>query len=216
MNKTTKYFILSATIVLVGVIYLVKIRLSKFKRQVIFQSNTEVDKWVEYNELSPQTANIVADYWNRGLGWSVTEEQVLDPSFQEDYAWSAAFISWVMKVSGAEDNFPYSPTHAYYVIETTNNRFNNEKAKFKAYSVDEVKPKPSDIVCRRRGNSNATYDNVSPYDTLHCDIVTDVYKDKIEAVGGNISNKVKKVDISLDSQGYINESGYFTIIKTDL
>ena len=38
----------------------------------------------------------------------------------------------------------------------------------------------------------------------------------IEAVGGNISNKVKKVDISLDSQGYINESGYFTIIKTDL
>lgn len=216
MTKKGKYFLLSATIIVVGVIYFMKIRLSRFKRQVIFQSNKEVDKWMDYNELSPQTANIVADYWNRGVGWSVTEEQVLDPSFQEDYAWSAAFISWVMRVSGAGDNFPYSATHAYYVREATTNRFDNPKAKFKAYSVDEVKPKPSDIICRRRGSSVATYDNVQPYDTLHCDIVTDVYRDKVEAVGGNLNNKVKKIDISLNEDGYINESGYFTIIKTDL
>ena len=34
-----------------------------------------------------------------------------------DYAWSAAFIDYVMRMAGAGDRFPYSPSHADYINE---------------------------------------------------------------------------------------------------
>ena len=53
-------------------------------------------------------------------------------------------------------------------------------------------------------------------DRLHCDIVTQVDKTKLVAVGGNLNNKVKEVELSLDSNGYINEPDYFVLIKNKL
>ena len=31
------------------------------------------------------------------------------------YAWSAAFISYVMRIDGAGDRFPYAPNHSTYI-----------------------------------------------------------------------------------------------------
>ena len=223
MTKRTKYLLIYTAIIGIGVIYWLKTKLSKFKKQVVAQSNYEVNKWIPYNELDEETALIIQDYWNRGLGWNVTTDEVLSEDFQEQYAWSAAFVSWVMRVSGAGGSFPYSATHSEYIIDTTKNRYNNPEAKFKAYDINEKKPKPSDLVCRTRSGTIASYgydDNgemiVQEGDKLHCDIVTKVDKTKVVAVGGNLNNKVKEVELSLDSNGYINEPDYFVLIKNKL
>ena len=97
-------------------------------------------------------------------------------------------------------------------MATTNNRL-NDTGDFKAYSTDEAKPELSDIVCKRRGSSDATYGDVHAGDTLHCDIVTSVDNNTITVVGGNIDNKVKRTNLSLNEDGHLNEDGYFVIIK---
>ena len=121
-----------------------------------------------------------------------------------------------MSVSGAGDSFPYSATHSEYVIDTTNNRYNNPEAKFKAYDINEKKPKPSDLVCKTRAGSLASYGDVEAQDRLHCDIVTKVNKSSVIVVGGNVNNKVQRQTLSLDSNGYVNEPDYFVLIKNKL
>tara|TARA_R100001244_G_scaffold132387_2_gene108677 strand:- start:4249 stop:4890 length:642 start_codon:yes stop_codon:yes gene_type:complete len=211
MKKSVKYLMLSAAILGVGAFFFFKFHLSRFKRQLIFQANAEADKWQPYNELDTETANIIKQYWKEGVGLDFTTEQILDSSFQSTWAWSAAFISWVVKASGG-DTFPVHQTHAHYIMVTTNNRFNNA-GDFKAYSTDEAKPELADIVCKRRGSSDATYGDVHAGDTLHCDVVTSIDNNTLTTIGGNIDNKVKRTTLSLSEDGYLNEDGYFVIIK---
>jgi len=211
VGKKVKYILLSAFIVGVGAFFYLKYYVSKLRRQIVFQAKAEAEKWKPYDELDVETAKIIQQYWKDGVGLNFTTEQILDPDFQKTWAWSAAFVSWVVKASGG-DTFPVHQTHAHYIIKTTENRKNNT-GDFKAYSTDEAKPQIGDIVCRRRGSSNATYDNVSMGDTLHCDIVTDVDDSTLEVVGGNLYNKVKTAELSLNDKGYLTDKDYFVIIK---
>ena len=89
----------------------------------------------------------------------------------------------------------------------------NNAGDFKAYSTDEAKPELADIVCKRRGSSDATYGDVHAGDTLHCDVVTSIDNNTLTTIGGNIDNKVKRTTLSLSEDGYLNEDGYFVIIK---
>ena len=214
MKKNAKYIILSLVIVGVGVAYMLRSKVSKFKRQVVFQANTEVDKWKPFNETSDATSTILRQYWKEGVGLDFTEEEVLSAEFQSVWAWSAAFISWIMRSSGGV-NFPVHQTHAHYVRATMENTL-NDKGDFKAYSLEDKKPEPADIVCKRRGSSNATFGDVPIGDTLHCDIVTDVYNGYIEVVGGNSNNKVEKSKLTLDKKGFLNAEDYFVVIKNKL
>ena len=211
MRKSAKYLILSAAIVGVSVFFFFKNYLSKLRRQIVFQANAEADKWQPYSELDSETVGIVKQYWKEGVGLDFTTEQILDPNFQSTWAWSAAFVSWVVKASGG-DTFPVHQTHAHYIIETTSNRFSNA-GDFKAFSTDEAKPDLADIVCKRRGSSDATYGDVHAGDTLHCDIVTSISGNTVTVVGGNINDKVERVSLSLNEDGYLNEEDYFVIIK---
>tara|TARA_R110000744_G_scaffold213660_2_gene332530 strand:- start:5316 stop:5960 length:645 start_codon:yes stop_codon:yes gene_type:complete len=214
MNKNIKYIVLSLAVVGVGLYFMLREKLSRYKRQVVFQSNSEVDKWKRYNELSPETAQILKQYWKDGVGLNFSDDEVLSSDFQSTWAWSAAFISWIMKVSGAK-NFPAHQTHAHYVRATMDNTL-KDKGEFKAYSLEDEKPAASDIVCKRRGNSTATFGNVPVGDTLHCDIVTDVFDGYIEVVGGNANNRVEKSKLTIDKKGFLNAEDYFVIIKNTL
>lgn len=211
MKKSIQLGLLSVAILGVGAFFYFKYHLSRFKRQVIFQANAEVDKWKPYSELDAATAEIIKQYWADGVGLNFTSEQIMSADFQNTWAWSAAFVSWVIKASGGE-TFPVHQTHAHYIMTTTNNRY-NDAGDFKAYSTEESKPELADIVCKRRGSSDATYGDVHAGDTLHCDIVVDINNDSIEVVGGNINNKVEKVTLTLDEDGFLNAEDYFVIIK---
>jgi hypothetical protein len=173
--------------------------------------------WLGVGETDEQVGEIIADYWNRSGIYSnpdFTAQEVTQEDFQEQYPWSAVFISWIMNVSGAGNNFEYAPSHAEYILKFKENRINNQ-GKFKAYSIEEIKPKKSDLVCRWRQNE-INYDSIQEGDLTHCDIVVDINNNGINVVGGNLDNKVKTLQLSTDNDGYVDEDKYFAIIRNEL
>ena len=188
-----------------------------FKRRVVNQANLESLKWSNLSETDDEVGEILADYWNRSGMYSnpdFTPEIVTEQSFQEEFPWSAVFVSWIMNVSGAGDNFEYAPSHAEYILKFKENRINNQ-GKFKAYSIEELKPKKSDLVCRWRQNE-INYDTIQEGDLTHCDIVVDVNDNSIDVVGGNLDNKVKTLELSTNEEGFVDEEDYFAIIRNEL
>ena len=216
MNKGKGYIILGAVAFGLALVYVLKKSLSKFKRKVLFQANAEANKWEDFSETDPATSEIIQDYWDRGANKDYSISQIENPTWQGEHPWSAAFISWIMKVSGAGRHFLYSDRHSDYVRDSIQQRELNSKAKFKGYMVDEIKPKVTDLVCKRRLGSTATYENVPANTPLHCDIITKVNKEDIEVIGGNINNKVDRANLNLDKDGYLNEQDYFVIIRNTL
>ena len=196
-----------------------KFRLSGFKKNLVNNSIKEWKLWgspvikggkiKESGEIecSPIYKERVGEYWNKGVNRN------LDGC--RDVPWSAAFISFLMKKSGAGNDFPYTSGHSKYIRPFITNRKEGRKAKFKAYTIFEEKPKLGDLVCYSR-ETGVDYDTTRSYKG-HCDIVVDVNKRKrkIEVIGGNVSDGVTKRILTIDKDGYLNDSSndWFTVIK---
>jgi len=92
-----------------------------FGQQVVFP-NTELPEDEEREEGLWQR---VGEYWWLGLDprwreqrWTGIHDEngVVFPASEDgNYAWSAAFISYVMRIAGAGSRFPYTATHADYI-----------------------------------------------------------------------------------------------------
>ena len=67
----------------------------------------------------------VGEYWWLGLNRDAPEARwtgkhdghgaIFPPEDDGDFAWSAAFISYIMRISGAGPAFPYAADHAFYI-----------------------------------------------------------------------------------------------------
>ena len=127
-------------------------------------------------------------------------------------AWSAAFISWLIKESGGKDSFKYSASHSVYIRDAIKNRKDN-KGSWKGYKPSEVKIEKGDLVCYAR-TSGITYDTTSSYPS-HCDIVSEVDRKKkqIRAIGGNVSDSVKESTYSIDNKGFLADTKPFVVLK---
>ena len=76
-------------------------------------------------ERQPGLWQRVGEYWWEGMNadepdnaWTGKHDangKVFPVAVNGEYAWSAAFISYVMRIAGAGKNFPYSPDHATYI-----------------------------------------------------------------------------------------------------
>ena len=77
------------------------------------------------NERAEGLWQRVGEYWWLGLPMAATEQGftgmhnqnglVFPPGQDGNYAWSAAFVDYVMRMAGAGRRFPYSATHAHYI-----------------------------------------------------------------------------------------------------
>lgn len=197
-----------------------KYLLSGFKSAIISNANKEWKLWgspviVEGKleesgefECTPIYKERVGEYWKKGTGKNYD-------GCDRGTPWSSAFISFIMKKSGAGNEFPYSSAHTNYIRPFIQNRKQNNNSDFKGYKLHEVKPEKGDLICypRQRG---VNYDTTSSY-KAHCDIVVDVNRKRknIEVIGGNVSNGVTKRIVSIDSKGYLNDNtqDWFTILK---
>ncbi|MDE8349279.1 MAG: DUF2272 domain-containing protein, partial [Acidocella sp.] len=76
-------------------------------------------------ERQPGLWQRIGEYWWEGLnandsdngftGKHNAQGQVFPVALNGQYAWSAAFISYVMRTAGAGNNFPYAADHAHYI-----------------------------------------------------------------------------------------------------
>jgi hypothetical protein len=170
-------------------------------------------EWNRWNkgaikEDNPQIRPVLVDYWATGAKTRLSE-----PGWWSKYPWSAAFISWVMNKSGAGGAFPYAAGHAVYISRTKQNRLANSNNPFKAYRITEVQPRIGDLVCRSRAGSGATYDNIRPGMTTHCDIVTAVQPGSLTSIGGNVKNSVSMTKVPTNASGFVSKPGYFAVIR---
>lgn len=124
------------------------------------------------------------------------------------YAWSAAFISYVMRVAGANGRFPYSPNHSTYI----NAAASGQASGLRAHDPGTYVPKLGDLVCTGRGGSkNVRFANL-PTPTgfpAHCGIVVATNQNappfghELSIVGGNIDDAVSLTHVPTDTNGAI-------------
>lgn len=184
--------------------------LSVLRQKIVQIALGELARWRDgqVREHEPGIRAVLADYWKTGTGASFQEA-----NWWSNYPWSAAFISWVMRKAGVGSAFKYSSGHAVYIHAAKQNRLQNSNNPIKAYRLTEIRPQPGDLVCKSRSGSGATYDNIQPGMSTHCDIVTEVRPGQLTTVGGNVSDSVKRTMVRTDSGGFVNQSGYFAVVK---
>jgi len=214
MNKPLKYSLFFiASLTMLGGAYLVykkRYGISRVAKKAISLADKEFDSWNKDDVKRKETESSVYDdlkkYWNEGTGTFWSKSKMINE------AWSAAFISYLMRKSGAGDNFKYSNSHSVYIRDAIKNRKENNKNPFKGYKPSEVKISKGDLVCYPR-QKGVGYDTKGAY-ASHCDIVVRLEKNKAITVGGNVSNSVSKTEVDLKN-GIINNSKYFVVIKNN-
>ncbi|WP_428538656.1 DUF2272 domain-containing protein [Rhodopila sp.] len=168
-------------------------------------------------EREPGLWQRVGEYWWLGLdpgskesAWTGKHDgqgAVFPPELDGDYAWSAAFVSYVMRIAGAGQRFPYSADHADYINAARRVSLGQTKAwLIAAEPVQDYAPRPGDLVCFGRGPARQLRYQDLPTPALfpsHCDIVVDTtVPGQIAVIGGNVEDSVtlNRVPVTQDGK----------------
>ncbi|CAK7191858.1 hypothetical protein COMNV_00038 [Commensalibacter sp. Nvir] len=168
-------------------------------------------------ERMPGLWQRVGEYWWIGMDPGVIEGsytgkhtangEVFD--FRQDghYAWSAAFISYLMRIAGANNRFPYSPNHSTYI----NAAAEGTSAVLQAQDPAVYAPMLGDLICTARGKNRDAikYSSLpTPYTfPAHCGIVVTTQQNappfgqEISIIGGNVNDSVALTHVPVDNTG---------------
>ena len=159
----------------------------------------------------------VGEYWWEGMNANTPDArwtgkhnargQVFPVAVNGDYAWSAAFISYVMRIAGAGPSFPYAPDHAHY-INYAARPYHPGKFLIAENPVDYA-PRLGDLVCFPRGWAvKLTFKDLptSGYFPSHCDIVTGRQPGLLLVVGGNVDDSVLMTRLHIDQRGLLTDN----------
>lgn len=168
----------------------------RFGNQTIDKNNKITKKGGLENE-DPYWERI-GDYWKAVNFPNLTGKDT-------DQAWSAAFMSWVMKQAEMGEHFSYSEWHATYIRNSIIARKKGDKSfAYWGYRLNERAPQVGDLVgYARQGGVNFDY-QPTVYSS-HTDIVVAVRPGEIDVIGGNVKDSVSLKTVSTDSQGKIND-----------
>jgi hypothetical protein len=166
-------------------------------------------------ERAPGLWERVGEYWWLGLGpdqrearWTGKHDasgHVFPPQDDENFAWSAAFISYVMRIAGAGDRFPYSPNHAGYVNAAASGR----SPILIAHDAATYTPKQGDLVCHgREWAAGLRFSDLPTYYTWpgHCGIVVEAQPQGLSTVGGNVYDQVAMTHVAIGPDGSLTSS----------
>jgi hypothetical protein len=129
------------------------------------------------------------------------ENGVVFPAAQDgDYAWSAAFISYVMRIAGAGTRFAYAPSHSTYI----NAAAANATPAVHALPPQAYAPLPGDLICTGRATAAnlrfADLPTAAPFPS-HCDIVISTQPGRLTVLGGNVDDAVTEKHVPLTATG---------------
>ncbi len=154
----------------------------------------------------------VGEYWwigqdpdEREVGWTGKHGDAGHVfAFTEDgtYAWSAAFISYVMRIAGAGAGFPYAPNHATYI----NAAAAGTAARLRARDPALYAPFPGDLICAGRGASRVVaFHNLPTRDLFpaHCGLVVASLPNQISIIGGNVDDAVTLTHVPVGPTGLL-------------
>lgn len=187
--------------------------------QVVVFPNTELPFDREREEGLWQR---VGDYWWQGLplgnpddgftGLHDANGRVFSEREDANYAWSAAFIDYVMRKAGAGNRFPYSSTHSDYINAA---RRHDPGIVISAEPPQSYAPQRGDLICMWRGRRPIHYEDL-PTDRFpgHCDIVIGAKSGSLDVIGGNVDNSVSLKHVPVAADGHLlDPSG--TVVDPD-
>jgi hypothetical protein len=154
----------------------------------------------------------VGEYWWLGLnmgapeqGWTGKHDssgRVFPPREDGRYAWSAAFISYVMRIAGAGPHFLYSAAHSDYIDAAA-----RHDRRYAATAEDPAlyAPVPGDLICLGRKSANILRFGDLPAGEFpsHCDIVVAALPDALSVIGGNVGDAVTMKHVPVTPEGMI-------------
>jgi hypothetical protein len=169
---------------------------------------------IEKPERAPGLWQRVGEYWWLGLGgddwqrrWTGEHDEhgrLFPPDKDGDYAWSAAFISYVMRMAGAGARFPYSSSHSDYINAARKASLAPiAGAGLWAERPDLYAPQAGDLICQGRGSARKLRfeDLPAGHFPSHCDIVVDVMPGEIAVIGGNVDDTVAMKHVPTTGEG---------------
>jgi Uncharacterized protein conserved in bacteria (DUF2272) len=143
-------------------------------------------------------------YFSRWTGKHDAKGRIFPASESIDYAWSAAFISYVMREAGAGPKFPYSAAHAFYVDAGWHaDREANPRYAVRAERVEDYAPETGDLICFGTGRDSTLrfHDLPVPFFYGHCDLVTGVAPGMLTVIGGNVDDAVTMKHVPTTREG---------------
>jgi hypothetical protein len=158
----------------------------------------------------------VGEYWRVGMNpnmpqarWTGKHDEhgnVFPPGDDEKYAWSAAFICYVMRTAGAANAFPYAPDHAVYINAAKRSALGADRRWLvSAESPGAYAPIPGDLICYGRDQAaSLRYVDLPTSGSFpsHCDIVVEsAVAGMIGVIGGNVADTVTKRHVPVTADG---------------
>jgi uncharacterized protein DUF2272 len=158
----------------------------------------------------------VGEYWYVGMnpgaaeaGWTGKHDgngHEFSPDEDGRFAWSAAFVSYVMRIAGAGDAFPYAADHASYINAAKRMKLGTARGWLvTAERLTDYAPVSGDLICHGRGNAGALrYDDLPTAELFpsHCDIVVAAQRSgTISVIGGNVQDTVTMRHIPVTADG---------------
>ncbi len=153
----------------------------------------------------------VGDYWWQGVpadapeaAWTGKHDangQEFPATIDENFAWSAAFISYVMRMAGAADRFPYAVAHYTYIDAALGGAYAIAAEPPEAYA-----PQPGDLICLSRGGRALRFADLPARFPGHCDIVVATSPDQLDVIGGNVDDAVTLKHVPVTVEGRLADS----------
>ncbi|MXP65899.1 DUF2272 domain-containing protein [Roseomonas sp. M0104] len=165
---------------------------------------------------------------NRVLYAAALARPGLQVGLWQEPAWSAAFISFVMRTAGVDRReFPPSAAHAFYLdaLLADAQRF-PATAPFIPHDPADRAPEVGDLICADRSAQplrhwQARLAEAGQFRPMHCDIVVTVAPGVVEAVGGNVADAVTLSRFPADMAGRLlarpaNGPTWFAVLENRL
>ena len=149
------------------------------------------------HEEHPEAAKRIADYW-RSFGHRVEPPSV---------AWSAAFISFIVKNANLTKSFKFAEAHTTYFSDSKRAKLAGDSSRaYWAVRLSESELQVGDLVGMYRtggdcGSAVRTYDSLPGDFCSHSDLVVAIRDGKAITIGGNVGNTVKVTEVPLTATG---------------
>ncbi len=166
-------------------------------------------------EREPGLWQRVGEYWwigqdpgEREVAWTGMHDEggaLFEAGHDSQFAWSAAFISYVMRIAGAGPDFPYSPNHSTYI----NAAASGTSRVVRAYAPQDTAPSLGDLICMGRGRAAALkFADLPTAQSFpaHCDIVVQAAPGMLSVVGGNVDDAVTMKHVPVGADGKLADS----------
>ena len=128
-------------------------------------------------------------------------------------AWSAVFISFVVRQAALAKFFKFHKRHTQYLSDSKTAKVNGDATRaYWAVRLSERKLQLGDLVGAYR-NGNGCGSAVRTYDSLpgdfcsHCDVVVSIRGDKAYTIGGNVDQTVRVSEVPLTPDGKAKTGG---------